>query len=104
MKRNPAMLSGFERSDLQFIGRDLQRPECILAEKTGTLWNGGCPRGVMRILPDGTQTLTTQEAHIPFGKLWDWRSYLPENPFHRPAFSANGDILISKFGNDARKS
>ena len=33
-------LDGFtvDRSAIQYIGHDLQRPECILAEPDGTLW------------------------------------------------------------------
>ena len=37
-ERNP--LDGFtvDRASIRFIGHDLQRPECILAEPDGTLW------------------------------------------------------------------
>jgi sugar lactone lactonase YvrE len=102
MKSNP--LDGFriQRSDLQFIGRDLQRPECILAEKNGILWTADARGGVMKILPDGTQTLITQEADSRFGQAMDMeerftRGTLPNGL----AFAANGDILISNFGIDA---
>lgn len=102
MKSNP--LDGFriQRSDLQFIGRDLQRPECILAEKNGTLWTADARGGVMKILPDGTQTLITQEADSRFGQAMGveerfTRGTLPNGL----AFAANGDILISNFGIDA---
>jgi len=27
-----------DRSEIRYVGRDLQRPECILAEPDGTLW------------------------------------------------------------------
>jgi len=71
MKSNP--LDGFriQRSDLQFIGKDLQRPECILAEKNDTLWAADARGGIMKILPDGTQTLITQEADSRFGQAMD---------------------------------
>ena len=42
--------------DIRFFGDDLSRPECVLVEKSGTLWisdNRGC---VTRIEPGGHQT------------------------------------------------
>ncbi len=60
MASNP--LDGFSltRDDFGFVGTDLQRPECILAEPDGTLWAADARGGVMRIGPDGAQRLVTQ--------------------------------------------
>ena len=36
MKRaNPILDFGIDKAAIQYIGRDLQRPECILAERDG---------------------------------------------------------------------
>ena len=50
------------RSDIQWVGQDLLRPECILAEPDGTLWTADARGGVMTIAPDGKQTLIAQRS------------------------------------------
>ena len=40
-----------DRAAISFVGRDLQRPECILAEADGTLWTADARGGVVRIAP-----------------------------------------------------
>src|SRR3989304_9665356 len=49
MAANP--LDGFtvDRSQIRLIGQDLQRPECILAERDGTLWAAAARGGGVRI-------------------------------------------------------
>lgn len=101
--RAPNPLKGFKVDPAQFqtIGRDLQRPECILAERDGTLWSADARGGVMRIAPDGSQRLITQTPDPRFGlspALSD--SLLAGNLPNGLAFAANGDILISNFGTD----
>ena len=54
---NPILDFGIDKAKLQYIGQDLQRPECILAERDGTLWSADARGGVMKILPDGTQKI-----------------------------------------------
>lgn len=44
-------------STIQMIGRDLHRPECILAMPNGNLLTSDARGGVMRIGPDCSQTL-----------------------------------------------
>jgi hypothetical protein len=48
-------LDGFhvDAADISYIGTDLQRPECILAECDGALWSADARGGVVRIAPDG---------------------------------------------------
>ena len=43
--------------ELGWTGRDLQRPESVVAEPDGTLWASDGRGGVTRIDPDGGQTL-----------------------------------------------
>ena len=48
-------------SALRYVGHDLQRPECILAERDGTLWTADARGGVVRLCPDGSQEIITQK-------------------------------------------
>jgi gluconolactonase len=60
MSSNPIPDFGIDKASLKYIGHDLKRPECILAERDGTLWSADARGGVMRIAPDGSQQLITQ--------------------------------------------
>lgn len=96
-------LKGFRisRDDLQFVGKDLQRPECILAERDGTLWSADARGGVMRIEPDGSQRLIAQQADNHFAGTTDLARRFTEGTLPNGlAFARNGDILISNFGTD----
>ena len=42
-------------SDFSVVGRDLSRPECIVAESDGTLWVSDNRAALTRIAPDGAQ-------------------------------------------------
>jgi gluconolactonase len=39
MSENPLRGRTVDRAQIRTVGRDLQRPECILAEPDGTLWS-----------------------------------------------------------------
>ena len=54
-------------STIRYVGRELQRPECILAEPDGTLWAADARGGVTRIAPDGSQRYIGQRADTRFG-------------------------------------
>lgn len=101
MTRNP--IHGFEIDPgaLNYVGRDLQRPECILAEPDGTLWSADARGGVVRIAPDGTQEVITQRrsAHFEHAASEATR-YLQGTLPNGLAFARNGDFLISNFGTD----
>ncbi len=53
--------------DFGAVGRDLSRPECILAEPDGTLWVSDDRAALMRIDPDGGQTLVGSMRGAPNG-------------------------------------
>lgn len=105
-EHNP--LDGFtvDRDSIRFIGHDLQRPECILAEADGTLWSADARGGVMKLRHDGTQTFIGQKASDRFGAASEASAGDLEAKFTQGtlpnglAFAANGDILISNFGTD----
>jgi gluconolactonase len=101
--QGPNPLKGFQVDPgaIRTIGQDLQRPECILAERDGTLWSADARGGVMRINPDGTQKLITQgpDPHFDLSASAA-RSLLSGTLPNGLAFATNGDILISNFGTD----
>jgi len=100
---NPLIGWQLDRADVRSVGRDLQRPECILAERDGTLWSADARGGVMRINPDGSQQLIAQKVDTRFGaapassERYMLQGTLPNGL----AFADNGDFLIANFGTDA---
>jgi gluconolactonase len=99
----PNPLTGFrvDSTKIRRIGQNLQRPECILAERDGTLWSADARGGVMRIASDGTQRLITQTPAQHFDLKHDAaRSLLAGTLPNGLAFARNGDIFISNFGTD----
>ena len=96
-------LDGFSVSatDFRFVGKDLQRPECILAERDGTLWSADARGGVVRISPDGAMEVITQAHSGAFETTSsDAERFVSGTLPNGLAFEANGDILISNFGTD----
>ncbi|MFT5488324.1 MAG: gluconolactonase [Alphaproteobacteria bacterium] len=101
MTKNP--IDGFEvaKEDLTYVGRDLQRPECILAEKDGTLWTADARGGVVRISTDGSQEVITQHVSDGFASNEDdTRRFVDGTQPNGLAFDKNGDVLIANFGTD----
>jgi sugar lactone lactonase YvrE len=98
---NPIHDFGIDKSKLQYIGAGLQRPECILAEKNGTLWSADSRGGVVRLQPDGSQEIITQKISSHFSSAdSEATRYLTGTLPNGLAFASNGDILISNFGTD----
>lgn len=97
-------LTGFQvdPADLAFLGEGLERPECILAEPSGTLWAADGRGGVMRIDPDGTQELILQDSNSP-NAASDFDSRLIQAEGSLPnglAFDTDGSILIANWGTE----
>ncbi len=100
-------LDGFQVDPgaIEYVGLDLQRPECILAERDGTLWSADARGGVMRISPDGTQELIAQVESGSFaGAADDADRFTSGTLPNGLAFAANGDLLVSNFGTDRLES
>jgi len=101
-------LDGFtvRRTAITNIGIGLQRPECILAERDGTLWAADARGGVTRIEADGSQQFIGQKTDTRFASAAASNSADFEVKFTQGtlpnglAFAANGDILIANFGTD----
>ncbi|HEU4986002.1 MAG TPA: SMP-30/gluconolactonase/LRE family protein, partial [Rhizobiaceae bacterium] len=96
MAANP--IDGFEvdPASIRTIGHDLQRPECILAERDGSLWAADARGGVVHIDPDGAQRIITQTTGDAFANAADDAKRFTEGTLPNGlAFARNGDILIS---------
>lgn len=71
-------LKGFQVNpdEIKILGKDLQRPECILTEKDGTVWTADARGGVMKINADGTQHMIIGDFGYatcrPAGKVSDF--------------------------------
>lgn len=90
-----------DKSSLQYVGVGLQRPECILAERDGSLWTADARGGVVHIHPDGRQQIVAQRLSGHFASVESEASrYLEGTLPNGLAFADNGDILISNFGTD----
>ena len=101
MKTNPIESFELDKDRLLYLGHDLQRPECILAEKDGSLWSADAHGGVVHLFPDGRQELITQKRSAEFTKSSDEVSRYTQGTLPNGlAFAENGDFLISNFGTD----
>jgi gluconolactonase len=99
---NPLRDWRVEPETISLVGHDLQRPECILAERDGTLWSADARGGVMRISANGTQELVAQQVDTGFETQSDPAKYVIAGTLPNGlAFARNGDILIANFGTDA---
>lgn len=97
MGRGPNPLKGWrlDSASIRSAGHDLARPECILAERDGSLWAADARGGVMHIRADGSQELIAPSSANP-GTPNLIEGTLPNGL----AFARNGDLLIANFGTD----
>jgi gluconolactonase len=100
VKSNPVLDFGIDKGSVRYVGNGLQRPECILAERDGTLWSADARGGVVRMV-NGTQELITQRQSEHFQAAGsEANRYLEGTLPNGLAFTRSGDILISNFGTD----
>jgi gluconolactonase len=86
---NPLVGWQVDPGAIRHIGQDLERPECVLAERNGDLWTADGRGGVMHIRPDGGQRLVTPRTPRP--------GFLPNGL----ALARDGELLVADFGADA---
>lgn len=101
MARNP--LDGFQvdKQAIRYVGEGLQRPECILAERDGSLWSADARGGVVHIRPDGSQRIVTQSHRQAFAGASDDAKRFTEGTLPNGlAFDRQGNFLVSNFGTD----
>lgn len=99
----PNPIEGFtvDHAAIRYVGEGLQRPECILAERDGSLWSADARGGVVHIRPDGSQRLVTQRVAEGFATATDEETRFVAGTLPNGlAFARNGDIVISNFGTD----
>ncbi|MFH1350775.1 MAG: SMP-30/gluconolactonase/LRE family protein [Pseudomonadota bacterium] len=99
--KNPILEFQVDPSEIRYIGKDLQRPECILAEPDGTLWTADARGGVVMIRPDGEQRFI-KKIYDPDAKVGA-DGVIPSAEGSLPngmTFAENGDILMTDFGSD----
>ncbi|HEX8424787.1 SMP-30/gluconolactonase/LRE family protein [Hymenobacter sp.] len=106
VKQNPLKNWQVNRADIQHIGRDLQRPECVLAERDGTIWTADARGGVMRINPDGTQQLVTPFVENLAADATDasFETRYVQSVGSLPnglCFDAQGNFIVANWGTDA---
>ncbi|WLI04509.1 SMP-30/gluconolactonase/LRE family protein [Pseudomonas sp. FP597] len=100
--QNPLKGWQVDRQAIQFVGRDLQRPECIIAQPDGTLWAADARGGVMRIGADGAQTLLAPQQKVTTEVSFEQR-YVQSQGTSLPnglALTAEGDFIICNWGMD----
>lgn len=101
MGRNPIVGFQVDPADIVHVGRDLARPECILAERDGSLWSADARGGVVHICPDGSQRLIAQQQNDRFAEALDEATRFTTGTLPNGlAFDAEGRILVSNFGTD----
>lgn len=74
-----------ETDSFQSVGKNLSRPECIIAESDGTLWISDDRAAVTCIRPDGSQELIGSMGGAPNGL----------------AMAADGTIYVANIGHGA---
>jgi gluconolactonase len=106
--KNPLIGWQVSRAEIRHVGHDLQRPECILAERDGTLWAADARGGVMRIDADGSQRLIAPSwsvpqpaTSMPGGSFNDRYIQAQGSLPNGMAILANGDFVIANWGTDS---
>jgi gluconolactonase len=114
-------LKGFQvnRDEIKYLGKDLQRPECILAEKDGTIWTADARGGVMKINADGLQQLIVgdfgsaisdvgkeQNGHSrnPISETRNYNTRYIQSEGSLPnglCFDKEGNFIIANWGTDS---
>ncbi|MES2533107.1 MAG: SMP-30/gluconolactonase/LRE family protein [Pseudomonadota bacterium] len=102
-KKNPLRGWQVDRAAIRHIGQGLQRPECVLAERDGTVWTADARGGAVRIAADGQQHLIAphsadDEVPADFDQRYvQSQGSLPNGM----AFMPNGDIIVANWGHDS---
>ncbi len=107
-KLNPLKGWQVDREAIRFLGHDLQRPECILAERDGTIWTADARGGVMRLNHDGSQQLVMPFIEAP-EQVGSGAEVGYENRYIQAkgslpnglCFSKEGDFIIANWGTNA---
>ena len=97
---NPIRGFSVDLENIKYVGEDLQRPECILAERDESLWVADSRGGVVHLSPNGAQKVITQKHAVGVNQNSDVMRFFEGTLPNGLAFDRNGDLLISNFGTD----
>ncbi|GAA4467040.1 hypothetical protein GCM10023189_49990 [Nibrella saemangeumensis] len=102
---NPLKNWQVNRNDIRFLGRNLQRPECILTEPDGTVWSADARGGLVRMTHSGEQEiinpfqdtgteLNTADKQADSARYIASVGSLPNGV----CFDSNGNFIIANWG------
>ncbi|MAX80019.1 MAG: gluconolactonase [Crocinitomicaceae bacterium] len=104
-KNNPLYNWKLDRSTIQYLGKGLQRPECILTEPNGTVWSADARGGLVRMTHDGEQTIINPKqvddnSGIPMDKAADEARYITAQGSlpNGVCFDEEGNFIIANWG------
>ncbi|MBL0422687.1 SMP-30/gluconolactonase/LRE family protein [Ramlibacter sp. AW1] len=103
-RNNPLRGWQVDRAAVRHVGRDLQRPECVIAERDGTVWAADARGGVMRIAPDGSQQLVVPGPRAAAAGEVDFQQRYVASRGSLPngmALLQGGDFIIANWGTDS---
>jgi gluconolactonase len=96
----PNPIKGFrvDPADIVYVGENLNRPECILAQANGTLWTSDGRGGVCRINPDGTQELIGVQSQADGDAVPDKESLSSGSLPNGIALAPDGSVMVANLG------
>jgi sugar lactone lactonase YvrE len=103
-QRNPLKNWQLQREDIQYLGQELQRPECILTEPDGPVWTADARGGVVKLSHAGGQTVLspyTEQDLTNFQNLANLEDRYIAAKGSLPngvCFDQNGDFIIANWG------
>ncbi|MBS0452701.1 MAG: SMP-30/gluconolactonase/LRE family protein [Proteobacteria bacterium] len=104
VRNNPLRGWQVDRTAIRHVGHSLQRPECILAQRDGTLWAADARGGAMRIAPNGHQRLVLPMAAAGTGESANFDTRYVQSQGSLPngmAFLQSGEIVVANWGTDS---
>ncbi|MCU7549737.1 SMP-30/gluconolactonase/LRE family protein [Chitinophagaceae bacterium LB-8] len=90
---------------INYLGKDLQRPECILTEEDGTVWSADARGGLVKMNHQGEQVIInpfkdTGSNLDTFDQKADHARYITASGSlpNGVCFDVNGDFIIANWG------
>ncbi|AXE20418.1 SMP-30/gluconolactonase/LRE family protein [Runella rosea] len=103
--QNPLKNWQVSRENIQYLGYDLQRPECILTESDGTVWAADARGGVVKLNHEEAQEIINPLKVSDFlpetiDKGTDSQRYIDAvgSLPNGICFDSNGDFIIANWG------